>query len=224
MTTSPSERLPPFETLTSVAVPIDRPNVDTDQIIPARYLALPRPEQAAHLFHDLRYDDSGAPRAGFILNDPVYEGAGILVGEHNFACGSSREHAVTALVDNGFRVFIAPSFGDIFFSNCYQNGALPIRLPAERIRAMLDHLARSPGARITVDLAAQTVTGPDNWTARFEIDGFRKACLLEGTDDISMTLAVVDEISAFERRQQVDLPWLASSSQGSPPEQTRPPD
>jgi len=208
MTTSAKKQQVPFDRLTATAVAIDRPNVDTDQIIPARYLALPREEQVAHLFHDLRYRDDGAPREGFPLNAPTAAGAEILIAERNFACGSSREHAVSVLVDNGFRVFIAPSFGDIFNNNCFQNGALPIRLPEERIREMLDHLARRPDARITVDLDAQTVTGPDNWTQSFEIDSFRKQCLLTGSDDISLTLRHEADIAAFERRAEAQSDWL----------------
>ena len=208
MTASAKKQQIPFDRLTATAVAIDRPNVDTDQIIPARYLALPREEQVAHLFHDLRYRDDGAPREGFPLNAPTAAGAEILIAERNFACGSSREHAVSVLVDNGFRVFIAPSFGDIFNNNCFQNGALPIRLPEERIREMLDHLARRPDARITVDLDAQTVTGPDNWTQSFEIDSFRKQCLLTGSDDISLTLRHEADIAAFERRAEAQSDWL----------------
>jgi 3-isopropylmalate/(R)-2-methylmalate dehydratase small subunit len=208
MSASETTKLIPFDRLTGTAVAIDRPNVDTDQIIPARYLALPREEQVAHLFHDLRYRDDGTPREGFPLNEPTAAGAQILIAERNFACGSSREHAVSVLVDNGFRVFIAPSFGDIFNNNCFQNGALPIRLPEERIREMLDHLARRPDARITVDLDAQTVTGPDNWTQSFEIDSFRKQCLLTGSDDISLTLRHEADIAAFERRAEAQSDWL----------------
>jgi 3-isopropylmalate/(R)-2-methylmalate dehydratase small subunit len=208
MSGSETTKLIPFDRLTATAVAIDRPNVDTDQIIPARYLALPREEQVSHLIHDLRYRDDGAPREGFPLNEPTAAGAQILIAERNFACGSSREHAVTVLVDNGFRVFIAPSFGDIFNNNCFQNGALPIRLPEERIREMLDHLARRPDARITVDLDAQTVTGPDNWTQSFEIDSFRKQCLLTGSDDISLTLRHEPDIAAYERRAEAHADWL----------------
>ena len=208
MSGSETTKLIPFDRLTATAVAIDRPNVDTDQIIPARYLALPREEQVSHLFHDLRYRDDGAPRDGFPLNETTAAGAQILIAERNFACGSSREHAVTVLVDNGFRVFIAPSFGDIFNNNCFQNGALPIRLPEARIREMLDHLALRPDARITVDLDAQTVTGPDNWTQSFEIDSFRKQCLLTGSDDISLTLRHEADIAAFERRAEAQSDWL----------------
>jgi 3-isopropylmalate/(R)-2-methylmalate dehydratase small subunit len=208
MTKTGNEQLRPFDRLTSTAVAIDQPNVDTDQIIPARYLALPREQQVPHLFHDLRYRDDGTPSEGFPLNAPTAAGAEILIAERNFGCGSSREHAVSVLVDNGFRVFIAPSFGDIFHNNCFQNGALPIRLPAERIREMLDHVARRPDARITVDLEAQTVTGPDNWTQSFKIDSFRKQCLLEGTDDISLTMTYADAIAAHERRAGAETDWL----------------
>ena len=208
MTASAKKQQVPFDRLTATAVAIDRPNVDTDQIIPARYLALPREEQVGHLFHDLRYRDDGSPRDGFPLNEPTAAGAQIMIAERNFACGSSRENAVSVLVDNGFRVFIAPSFGDIFNNNCFQNGALPIRLPEERIREMLDHLALRPDARITVDLDSQTVTGPDNWTQSFEIDSFRKQCLLTGSDDISLTLRHEADIASFERRAEAQADWL----------------
>lgn len=208
MTTSDETRRRPFDRLTATAVAIDQPNVDTDQIIPARFLALPRAEQVRHLFNDVRFHEDGSPRREFPLNAPTAAGAEIMIAEKNFGCGSSREHAVSVLVDNGFRVFIAPSFGDIFHNNSFQNGALPIRLPAERIREMLDHLAKRPDARITVDLEAQTVTGPDNWTQSFEIDGFRKQCLIEGVDDISLTLGYEADIAAFERRAATESSWL----------------
>lgn len=208
MSTEHKQQPRPFDRLTATAVAIDQPNVDTDQIIPARFLALPRAEQVAHLFNDVRYREDGTPREGFPLNALTAKGAQILIAERNFGCGSSREHAVTVLVDNGFRAFIAPSFGDIFHNNSFQNGALPIRLPAERIREMLDHLARRPDASITIDLEAQTVTGPDNWTQRFEIDSFRKQCLLQGTDDISLTLGYEADITAFEQRSTAESSWL----------------
>jgi 3-isopropylmalate/(R)-2-methylmalate dehydratase small subunit len=198
----------PFTSLDAVAAALPTPNVDTDQIIPARYLAKPRPEQKAGLFHDLRFDETGKPRTAFPLNEPAYANAQILVAGHNFACGSSRENAVTALLDNGFRAFIAPSFGDIFYNNCFQNGCLPIVLPAERVAAILRELARRPGARISIDLAQQTVTGPDNETSRFEIDPFRKKGLYEGLDDISLTLTYNPDIEAFEARQKQGLSWL----------------
>lgn len=190
-----------FTTLTSVAVPLALNNVDTDQIIPARFLGLPRPAQVAALFRDLR-------DPAFVLDQPAFAGAGILVTGVNFGCGSSRENAVTTLVDNGFQVFIAPSFGDIFFNNCYQNGALPIVLAEARVAALRAMLLAEPGRTLTVDLAAQAVTGPDGKVDQFTIDAFRKACLLEGTDEIGLTLGHRVAIEAFETGRRVGLPWL----------------
>jgi 3-isopropylmalate/(R)-2-methylmalate dehydratase small subunit len=158
------------------------------------------------MFHDLRYDPEGRPRPDFVLHRPEYAGARILVADRNFGCGSSRENAVTALVDNGFRAFVAPSFGDIFFNNCFQNGVLPIRLPAERVEALRAALRAHPGASMTVDLVGQTVLGPDGRSDAFEVDAFRKACLLEGVDAISLTLGYEADIARFEaeRRQELD--------------------
>jgi 3-isopropylmalate/(R)-2-methylmalate dehydratase small subunit len=198
----------PFTTLEAVAVPIAAPNIDTDQIIPARFLSKPRAEIGPALFHDMRRTPDGSLRGDFTLNQPAYAGARSLVAERNFACGSSREHAVTALVDNGFRAFIAPSFGDIFYNNCFQNGVLPIVLPAERVGAILRFLLELPGGEIAVDLAAQTVTGPDTETVPFAIDSFRKECLLKGLDDITLTLSYDADIAAFERRQRAEQGWL----------------
>jgi 3-isopropylmalate/(R)-2-methylmalate dehydratase small subunit len=192
----------PFTTVTAVAVPFNQANVDTDQIIPARYLSLPRDEAWPNLFRDLRYRDDGSPRSEFILNRPEYQGAQILVAERNFACGSSREMAVTVLKDNGFKSFIAPSFGDIFFNNCFQNGLLPIVLPEKRVNELLRFLLELPGAEIHVDLPNQTVRGPDQKVDRFEIDSFRKQCLLDGLDDISLTLSYEADIAAFEARRR----------------------
>jgi 3-isopropylmalate/(R)-2-methylmalate dehydratase small subunit len=201
----------PFTTLTAVAVPIDLPNVDTDQIIPARYLGRSRAEQVPALFHDMRRAPDGTMREEFPLNQPGFAGAGIIVAERNFACGSSRENAVSVMVDNGLRAFIAPSFGDIFFNNCFQNGALPVVLPAERAAALRTLLHAAPGAAITIDLAAQTVTGPDGGVDRFEIDSFRKDCLLQGLDMVSLTLGHQAEIAAFEAWQKGELPWISES-------------
>ena len=198
----------PFTTLTAVAVPLDLANVDTDQIIPARFLGRPRPEQVAALFHDLRFDVDGAPRPSFPLNRPEYAAARILVADRNFGCGSSRENAVTTMIDNGLRAFVAPSFGDIFFSNCFQNGALPVRLPAERVAALRDALRASPGATITIDLQAQTVRGPDDLTDRFDIDPFRKDCLLRGVDAISLTLGHEAQIARHEAWMRESMDWL----------------
>jgi 3-isopropylmalate/(R)-2-methylmalate dehydratase small subunit len=198
----------PFTTLEAPAIPVDQPNIDTDQIIPARFLGRPRPDQAKHLFNDLRFDAEGKPRPGFITNKPGYEGARIVVAERNFACGSSRETAVTVMVDNGLRAFIAPSFGDIFFNNCFQNGALPIRLEAGRVAELRTQLHARPGAMIAIDLASQTVMGPDGKTDRFEIDSFRKDCLLKGVDEVNLTLGYQAEIAAFEARQHKEMSWL----------------
>jgi 3-isopropylmalate/(R)-2-methylmalate dehydratase small subunit len=204
----------PFTTLTAVAVPIDIANVDTDQIIPARYLGRPRQAQAEGLFHDLRFDAEGRPRTDFPLDRPAYTGARILVADRNFGCGSSRENAVTVMVDHGFRAFVAPSFGDIFHNNCFQNGALPIRLPAARVDALRAALRTTPGASIAIDLVDQTVTGPDGEVDRFDIDPFRKDCLLRGVDEISMTLGHADEIARYEARRREEEPWVFGATGG----------
>ncbi len=200
MTPKDEGRRRPFNKITAVAVPINQANVDTDQIIPGRFLSLPREEMVPHLFRDVRYNDNGTPKPEFVLNKPAYKDAGIIVAERNFACGSSREMAVTVIQDNGFQSVIAPSFGDIFFSNCFQNGVLPVMLPEPRINELLRFLLELPGAQITVDLPSQTVTGPDGKVDKFEIDSFRKDCLLKGIDEISMTLSYEADIEAFEAR------------------------
>lgn len=197
-----------FTTLDAIAIPIDQPNLDTDQIIPARFLGKPRDTQVGALFHDLRYTPDKTPRPEFVTNMPAFAGAKIVVAERNFACGSSRENAVTVMVDNGLRAFIAPSFGDIFFNNCFQNGALPIRLDAARVAELRGMLHASPGAKIKIDLASQTVVGPDGKTDRFEIDSFRKDCLLKGADEVSLTLSYDKDIKAFEAKQRQEMSWL----------------
>lgn len=197
-----------FTTLDAVAVPVDLANVDTDQIIPARFLGKPRAQQTHALFHDLRFDAQGQPKPDFVLNRPEFASARIIVADRNFACGSSRENAVTVMVDNGFRAFIAPSFGDIFFNNCYQNGVLPIRVAAARADALRAQLLAKPGARISIDLAAQTVTGPDGLSDRFEIDAFRKDCLLRGLDDISLTLTYIQDIERYETQRRAEQDWF----------------
>ena len=198
----------PFTTLTAVAIPIDQPNLDTDQIIPARFLGKPRDMQVAAVFNDLRYDPEGRPRPDFVMNQTAFADAKIVVAERNFACGSSRENAVTVMLDNGLRAFIAPSFGDIFFNNCFQNGALPIRLDAARVATIRAALRIKPGSKITIDLANQTVTGPDGKADRFEIDSFRKECLLKGVDEVNLTLSYEADIARFEQRQKGELSWL----------------
>ena len=197
-----------FTTLKAIAVPIDQANVDTDQIIPARFLGRMRDRQVEGFFHDYRLDPNGRPREGVTLNNPAYKGAKIMVGNTNFACGSSRENAVTTMVDNGFRSFIAPSFGDIFFNNCFQNGCLPIRLPAERVARIRVILHELPGAEIAIDLAKQTVTGPDGKTDSFEVDPFRKEMLLKGADEVKITLGYDADIKRFEDKQKQEMPWL----------------
>ena len=198
----------PFTTLTAAAIPIDQPNLDTDQIIPARFLGKPRDMQVAAVFNDLRYDPEGRPRPDFVMNQKEFSDAKIVVAERNFACGSSRENAVTVMLDNGLRAFIAPSFGDIFFNNCFQNGALPIRLEAARVAAIRAALRAKSGSKITIDLANQTVTGPDGKTDSFEIDSFRKECLLKGVDEVNLTLSYEADIARFEQRQKGELSWL----------------
>jgi len=197
-----------FTTLKAVAVPLDQANIDTDQIIPARFLGRTRDRQVEGFFHDTRLDPNGRPREGVTLNNPAYKGARIIVGNTNFACGSSRENAVTTMVDNGFRAFIAPSFGDIFFNNCFQNGCLAIRLPADRVARMRVILHELPGAEIAIDLAKQTVVGPDGKTDSFEIDPFRKEMLLQGADEVKITLGYDADIKRFEDRQKQEMPWL----------------
>ena len=197
-----------FNTLSATAVPIDQANVDTDQIIPARFLGRPREEQVDAMFHDMRYDANQQARPDFVLNQPAYAGAQVMVADRNFACGSSRENAVTVMVDNGFRAFIAPSFGDIFYSNCFQNGVLPIRLPAERVDALRAALRAAPGSRITIDLENQQVLGPDGQVDAFEIDPFRKDCLLQGLDEISLTLRYEQDIARFEAKHRQAMDWL----------------
>jgi 3-isopropylmalate/(R)-2-methylmalate dehydratase small subunit len=195
----------PFNVLTSVAVPLDLVNVDTDRIVPARFLRQPRSAGYQNfLFHDLREQD---PQ--FVLERPEYRGAQILVAAENFGCGSSREAAVWALAGAGFRAWIAPSFGDIFFENSFKNGVLAIVLPLERVAALRSALAASPGAKMTIDLHGQTVTGPEGSVDPFEVDPFRKECLLAGVDEIDLTMRHVDQIAAYEERQRAETPWLA---------------
>ena len=190
-----------FTRLEAVAAPLPRANVDTDQIVPALYLQKPRSDNFGnYLFRGLRHDANGRRRDGFVLDEPAYAQARILVAGPNFGCGSSREHAVWALHDAGFRAVVAPGFGDIFFGNALKNGLLPVRLSEAVVRQMLADLRAHPGARMTVDLRAQTVTGPRGAIEPFAIDPFPRHCLLEGLDEIDYTLAQRAAIDAFERR------------------------
>ena len=199
----------PFARLTAVAAPMDLPNIDTDRVIPARFLRKPREAGFGPLlFHDVRFDAAGAPKPEFVLNHPAYREAKILVTAENFGCGSSREMAVWALMDYGLRVVIGPSFGDIFFENCFKNGALAVVLSGDVAAGLRRALAERPGATLTVDLESQTITGPGGEAIRFEIDAFRKHGLLTGQDEVEMTLARLPAIEAFEARRRVEMPWL----------------
>ncbi|MDM0050346.1 3-isopropylmalate dehydratase small subunit [Variovorax sp. J22R115] len=190
-----------FRPLEAVAAPLAQANVDTDQIVPALYLQKPRSENFGnYLFHDVRHDAHGGRRPEFVLNAAVYAEARILVAGSNFGCGSSREHAVWALHDGGFRVVIAPSFGDIFYSNALKNGLLPVRLPEAWVESMLATLMAAPGTRLRVDLEAQTVTDPQGRAEPFVIDPFARHCLLAGLDEIDYTLTQHARIEDYERR------------------------
>lgn len=194
-----------FDTLDAIAVPMDDPDIDTDQIVPARFMHKSRVDYGRYCFHDLRFQPDGTPVAGFVLNRLPYRHAQVLVANRNFACGSSREHAVYTLQDFGFRAVIAPSFGDIFFINCFKNGVLPIEAPTsfcERLRA---NLHAAPGARVQVDLTTQRVVAPDGDTFRFEIDPFRKDCLLRGLDEIDLTLSLRADIERYEARHRAAI-------------------
>jgi 3-isopropylmalate/(R)-2-methylmalate dehydratase small subunit len=189
-----------FAPLDAVAVPIAQSNVDTDQILPARFLQkLRRDGFGQYLFHDLRFNSNGSENPDFILNQPPCREARILVAGQNFGCGSSRENAVWALADYGFRLLIAPSFGDIFFNNCLKNGLLPITLPPDIVANLLASLQATPGQKIQADLASQTVVLPDGARHTFTVDPFAKHCLLNGVDELDYTLSRMDEILAFER-------------------------
>ena len=198
----------PFTELTAKAAPLDIANLDTDQIIPKQFLkTVAREGLGKGLFYDLRFDAAGKPRADFVLNDPRYAGAGVLICGDNFGCGSSREHAPWALLDYGVRCVIAPSFADIFYANCFQNGLLPIALPEADVRALMEE-ARGGNHLFSVDLAAQSVTAPSGRTVRFEINPVLKAKLLEGLDSIGETLRQAESIDQFETRQAAERPWL----------------
>jgi len=190
-----------FRLVRSVAVPFAKDNIDTDQILPARFLHLARDaDHAACLFRDLRYGADGTEIEAFPLNHPAWRQGRIALGGHNFACGSSRENAVWAMHGHGFRAVIAPSFGDIFAQNGLKNGLLPVRLPAETVAMMIAQAVAEPEGEVTVDLEAQTVTAADGSVHPFEIDPFARKCLLEGIDELAFTLSHHEDIAAFERR------------------------
>jgi 3-isopropylmalate/(R)-2-methylmalate dehydratase small subunit len=197
-----------FTTLTGIAAHLPMINVDTDMIIPKQYLkTIKRTGLGKGLFAELRYDEMGAPLPNFVLHKPPYDKAAILITGENFGCGSSREHAPWALLDFGIRCIVAPSFADIFYNNCFKNGILPVTLPKEEIDKLIDDAARGANATLTVDLDAQEIRGPDGGAIKFDIDPFRKRCLMEGLDDIGLTLEKAEAIEAFEREARAPRPW-----------------
>jgi 3-isopropylmalate/(R)-2-methylmalate dehydratase small subunit len=198
-----------FTKLSGVAAPLPHINVDTDMIIPKQFLkTIKRTGLGKHLFHEMRYDDEGEEIAHFLLNKPAYRETKILIAGENFGCGSSREHAPWALMDFGIRCIVATSFADIFYNNCFKNGILPIVLPQEDVDKLMDDAERGANAVVTVDLETQTISGPDGGTISFEIDPHRRHCLLNGLDDIGLTLEKADAIDAFEARMDATAPWL----------------
>lgn len=212
-----------FVQLTGLVAPLDRANVDTDQIIPKQFLkSIKRTGFGPNLFDEWRYLDEGYPgqdndkrplNKDFILNHDRYDGAEILLTRRNFGCGSSREHAPWALLDYGFKVIVAPSFADIFFNNCFKNGMLPIVLPEEEIQTLFEQVEANPGYELDVDLSAQTITRPDKTVLPFDVDAFRKHCLINGLDDIGLTLEETDSIKAYEKKRMQSEPWVFDVAQ-----------
>ena len=198
-----------FTKLTGVAAPLPLRNIDTDMIIPKQFLkTIKRSGLGKNLFDELRYELDGREKPDFVLNKPAYRRAQILVAGDNFGCGSSREHAPWALLDFGIRCIIATSFADIFYNNCFKNGILPIRLPRDQVDKLMDDASRGANAVIAIDLEQQAITGPDGGRIHFEIDGFRKHCLLNGLDDIGLSLEKAAAIDSFEARRRHAQPWL----------------
>ncbi|MFM2478450.1 3-isopropylmalate dehydratase small subunit [Celerinatantimonas sp. MCCC 1A17872] len=198
-----------YKTHTSIAVAMNRSNVDTDQIIPKQFLKkVERTGFGIHLFNDWRYLNDGSDNPDFELNQPEVKGAKILVAGDNFGCGSSREHAPWAIADYGFNTVISTSFADIFFNNCFKNGILPIRVTKEQLAALFAELEEHPGSQFTINLAQQTISTPKGLEISFEVDSFRKHSLLEGLDDIGWTLQHESKITTFEEKQKQQLPWL----------------
>lgn len=198
-----------FTTLTGLVAPLDRLNVDTDQIIPKQFLkTIKRTGLREGLFYDWRRLKDGSQDPAFFLNQPRYHNATMLLARDNFGCGSSREHAPWALLDQGFRCVLAPSFADIFYNNCFQNGILPVVLTGPQIQTLFEGVTDREGYQLTVDLAAQQVTAPDGATYHFEIDPFRKDCLYRGLDAIGLTLQQAGHITEYEQRRRTQAPWL----------------
>ena len=197
-----------FTTLRGVAAPLPMVNVDTDMIIPKQYLkTLKRTGLAKGLFSELRYKDDGSDNPDFVLNKPAYKKAKIIVADNNFGCGSSREHAPWALMDFGIRAVISTSFGDIFYNNCFKNGILPIRVSQEDLDKLFDDAERGANATLTIDLPNQEIRGPDGGTVKFEIDAFRKHCLINGLDDIGLTMEKKSSIDAYEAKARKERAW-----------------
>ncbi|MBC7153730.1 MAG: 3-isopropylmalate dehydratase small subunit [Rhodobacteraceae bacterium] len=198
-----------FTTLTGIAAPMPMVNIDTDMIIPKQFLkTIARTGLGKNLFDEMRYDQQGNEIPDFVLNQPQYRHAEILVAGENFGCGSSREHAPWALLDFGIRCVIAPSFADIFYGNCFKNGILPIVLPQEQVDILMDEARKGANARLSVDLVAQTVSTPDGQVFSFEVDSFKKHCLLNGLDDIGLTQEKSAAIAAFEAQAAATRPWV----------------
>ena len=198
-----------FTTLTATAAPLPLINIDTDMIIPKQFLkTIARTGLGKNLFDEMRYTLDGAEIPEFVLNQPAYRHAQILVAGENFGCGSSREHAPWALLDFGIRCVVAASFADIFYGNCFKNGILPITLPQDQVDVLMEDARRGENARIAVDLASQTVTSSDGRQFRFEVDAFKKHCLLNGLDDIGLTLEKKASIDAYEIKAATDRPWV----------------
>jgi len=198
-----------FTTLTGIAAPMALINVDTDMIIPKQFLkTIQRSGLGKNLFDEMRYDDNGAEIPDFVLNKPAYRAAQIIVAGDNFGCGSSREHAPWALLDFGIRCVIAPSFADIFYNNCFKNGILPIVLPQDQVDLLMNDAENGANSTLTVDLDSQTITRPDGSTVPFEVDAFRKHCLLNGLDDIGLTLEKAAAIESFETQAAQARPWV----------------
>jgi 3-isopropylmalate/(R)-2-methylmalate dehydratase small subunit len=199
----------PFKQLSGVAAPLPMINVDTDMIIPKQFLkTIKRTGLGQALFHELRTREDGSEIADFVLNRPAYKNAKILIAGANFGCGSSREHAPWALLDFGIRCVIAPSFADIFYNNCFKNGILPIALPQAEIDKLLDDASRGANAIVSVDLEKQEIRGPDGGCIGFEVDAFRKQCLLNGWDDIGLTLRKETAITGYEAAHKTQMPWI----------------
>jgi 3-isopropylmalate/(R)-2-methylmalate dehydratase small subunit len=198
-----------FTTLDGVAAPLKMINVDTDMIIPKQYLkTIKRTGLGTGLFSELRYRDDGSENPDFVLNKPAYRNAKILVVDDNFGCGSSREHAPWALLDFGIRCVISTSFGDIFYNNCFKNGILPIRVTPDQLEKLFDDAERGANATLSIDLPKQEIRGPDGGMIKFEVDAFRKHCLLNGLDDIGLTLQKKPAIETYESKRKAARPWI----------------